>query len=118
MAVWLLRDLVDAVEYFTQDYRRLQQVALAIFIGVPLLLIYLTLSAPWRRRVEVGLLWVIATATTCFAIYTLQRLWSLREILTEDGGVWLFASSSLMILGCAGFFWWLVWDARKRRSTQ
>ena len=54
--VWVAYDLVGAVRWFAEDYRRLWQVGLAVMVGAPLLLIFMMLPASGRQRLGIVLL--------------------------------------------------------------
>jgi hypothetical protein len=117
LGVWLLHDLVDAVRYFAHDYRRLQQIGLAVMVGAPLLLIFRMLSVAWRRSIGSCVLALVASAITVFGVYVLRSCWRLREMFTESGGAWLMALVCLMVWGYAAWFWWLAWGVWDRKTT-
>jgi hypothetical protein len=115
--VWVAYDLVGAVRWFAQDYRRLWQVGLAVIVGAPLLLIFLMLPASWRQRIG-SCFWGIAASTvTGYAAYFLYACWRLREALAVGGGWWLMVVVVLMVWGCAAWLWWVVWERVHARPT-
>jgi len=108
-AVWIAYDLVGAVRWFADDYRRLWQVGLAVMIGAPLLSIFLMLPSRWRQCVASWCLGIAACAITGFAVYFLYAWWRLREAMAVGGGSWLMILASVMIWSYATWCWRLLW---------
>jgi hypothetical protein len=116
--VWMAYDMADAVRYFREDYRRLWPLAAALIVGVPALLAFRRLSPLWQRRLKLSMLIGLACAMTGYCIYLMHGLWKLREAFSDADGVAEAALFCWMLWGCAGYFWWLVWDATRERELE